>query len=345
MYSVVGFAAVLDIVNRMRACDDEAGQNMYDAIPFNIKERNLLIMKDDCSGDYYQFPMPYGYNVLGVLGQQMGGAISNPEFDPLKAVMEIVKTTFSAFNPIGAEGSFSQIVSPTLLDPVIQVQENKNWFGGPLVPERFPGKGGAEIPDSQRYWTSTREISKSVAEWVNEMTGGDAARPGWIDISPATLDMLFDTYTGGAGKFVANVANTLDKMPDWAAGEEIDTANVPFVRKVFRTRQKSASTQMFFEYSQDIAYTEEQLDSAKETKDRERYSNIMQNQRSKIQLIKYRSMIEKRIQNLNKKKTAIENSKLPDEDKTARKQELSDLIFMARMNFIQRYRKIVLGLD
>ena len=289
--------------------------------------------------------MPYGYNVLGVLGQQMGDAVTNPEFDAVESVMRVARTVFSAFNPIGSEGSFSQIVSPTLLDPVVQVQENKNWFGGELVPERFPGKGGTEIPDSQRYWTSTREPSKAIAEWVNEMTGGDAARPGAIDISPAVIDMLFDTYTGGAGKFIANVSDTLDKLPEWAAGEEIESANIPFVRKVFRTRMRSGSTESFFEYNKDVAYTEEQLDSAKETKDRERYNEIMSNQRPKVQMIKYRKMIEQRIQNLNKKKTAVENSKLPQDQKDERKKELNDLIFMTRMNFIQRYRKIVLGLD
>ena len=345
MYGVVAFATILDIINRLRACDDEAGQNMYDKIPFSVKERNLVIMKEDCSGDFYQIPMPYGYNVLGVLGQQMGDAVTNPEFDAVESVMRVARTVFSAFNPIGSEGSFSQIVSPTLLDPIVQVQENKNWFGGELVPERFPGKGGTEIPDSQRYWTSTREPSKAIAEWVNEMTGGDAARPGAIDISPAVIDMLFDTYTGGAGKFIANVSDTLDRLPEWAAGEEIESANIPFVRKVFRTRMRSGSTESFFEYNKDVAYTEEQLDSAKETKDRERYNEIMSNQRPKVQMIKYRKMIEQRIQSLNKKKTAVENSKLPQDQKDERKKELNDLIFMTRMNFIQRYRKIVLGLD
>jgi len=289
--------------------------------------------------------MPYGYNVLNVIGQQIGAAAGSKEFDSIDAAGRIGVAMFGAFNPIGSEGTLGQMAAPTVLDPLLQVEQNKNWFGGTLVPDRFPGKGGTEIPQSQRYWASTRERSKEVASWLNELTGGDEARPGSIDISPAVLDMLFDQVTGGAGKFLANTENTLELMPEWAAGEEIDTNKVPFVRKVYKTRNKKHSTESFFKFNEDIAYTEEQLDTARAMKSKDRFLEIRRDQADKIKMIKFRTMVEKRIQNLNKKKKAAKASRIDDELKKQRVKEIDDQIFITRMNFIQRYRRIVLGME
>jgi len=345
MYAIVASSAILDMINRMRACDDEAGQNLYDVMPAYAKERQLIIMPSDCSGSPITIPMPYGYNVLNVIGQQIGAAAGSKEFDSIDAAGRIGVAMFGAFNPIGSEGTLGQMAAPTVLDPLLQVEQNKNWFGGTLVPDRFPGKGGTEIPQSQRYWASTRERSKEVASWLNELTGGDEARPGSIDISPAVLDMLFDQVTGGAGKFLANTENTLELMPEWAAGEEIDTNKVPFVRKIYKTRNKKHSTESFFKFNEDIAYTEEQLDTARAMKSKDRFLEIRRDQADKIKMIKFRTMVEKRIQNLNKKKKAAKASRIDDELKKQRVKEIDDQIFITRMNFIQRYRRIVLGME
>jgi hypothetical protein len=75
----------------------------------------------------------------------------------------------NSFNPIGGE-SIETFLSPTLLDPVIELSMNKNLFGSKIRPEN--------PTSSSRYRTarstgSTPEVCKWLAQGINAMTGGN----------------------------------------------------------------------------------------------------------------------------------------------------------------------------
>ncbi len=61
-------------------------------------------------------------------------------------------------------------------------------------------------------------------------TGGDEVRPGWADISPEAIDLAIDTLTGGAGRLVAD---TLGARWKAGKGENVETYEVPLLRKVY----------------------------------------------------------------------------------------------------------------
>jgi len=248
--TVIG-AAILDILNRAIGDDDEPNPYDSEAMRF-VKERNLVIMLSD--GEYLKIPLPWGYNVLHVIGQSIGEAATRPDFSAGAAAARVAAAAMNAFNPIGGSDSLLQMISPTITDPLVQWQENEDWAGRPLRPAGNPF--GVDKPDSQKYWNSVRPYSKWVTDTLNTLTGGDEVRPGAIDISPEAVDLVIDTVTGGAGRFVADAF-----VAPWKSlkGEEVETYEIPMVRKVYGTPGMSQTTGDYYKARDAIAITDAQL--------------------------------------------------------------------------------------
>jgi hypothetical protein len=137
-----------------------------------------------------------------------------------------------AFNPLQSS-TLLQAISPTATDPFVQVAENKTWFGGNLMPPKNPFEKVPK-PDSERYFNSAREPSKWIAKTLNKVTNGNSVRKGMVDISPETLDLVFDTFTGGAGRFYIDLLG----MPQKYESGSLEVKNVPGVRRLYGTKSK-----------------------------------------------------------------------------------------------------------
>src|SRR5690606_41861244 len=72
-----------------------------------------------------------------------------------------------SFNPLGTSPteSFLQMVSPTILDPVVQVAENKTWYGGAIFPTKFD----KNKPDSESYFSSVHPAFIRSEEHTSEL--------------------------------------------------------------------------------------------------------------------------------------------------------------------------------
>lgn len=259
MAGTVAFAAALDIINRAIGGKDDDGEDRYDKIAPWIKERNMILMLPDDKG-YAQIPLPWGYNIFHVMGQTAGEAITKKDFKPLDGAAQIAGATISSFNPVGGEASILQVLSPSLTDPIVQWAENKDWAGRKLRPDT---NMFAQKPSSQTYWSSVREPSRAIAEKLNELTGGDVIKPGKIDISPEAIDLAINTFTGSAGKFVANLISTPIKA---IKGEDIETYEVPIFRRLYGRTGKQALTSDFYENMDAVQLVYRQLKHYKDDK-------------------------------------------------------------------------------
>lgn len=259
--ATVAFASALDILNRALSDDDDDGVPFYDKIPNHIKDRNLIIMLPDTGGEYLKIALPWGYNVLHVMGQEMAAAAMQKGYDPGKSALRVLVATLEAFNPVSVGGSWTQWVAPTALDPVAMVGENKAWTGRPLFPEdKF---AEYETPDAYKFWPSAREGSKWVAAQLNEITGGDKYEKGAVDISPETIDLYLDMATGGMGRFLMDSVST-----PWKAATEgsdaVELRTVPFLRKVYGEPESSRARMQYFERRQELKMIEDKLAAAED---------------------------------------------------------------------------------
>jgi hypothetical protein len=221
---------------------DEDGRNKYDRIPDHVKETNLVFPLP--GNDYGKIPLPYGFGAIFNAGRQLAEAASGRK-SPGKAALSTITTGAQAFNPLGNEGSLLQLLSPTVTDPIVQVQEGKDFAGNNLYPANYGNK-----PDSQLARRDTSAAAKAVAEWVNDVTGGNKHRPGGVDVSPITLDHWVDFAVGGAGRAAEKAART-------ATGNARGPQDVPVVSRFAGSRSTdSVRYQEFHEAKQESAGTE-----------------------------------------------------------------------------------------
>ena len=53
--------------------------------------------------------------------------------DPVKHITKLLGIAADAFNPIGGNGTMLQMVTPTALDPLAAIAENKDWTKKPIA--------------------------------------------------------------------------------------------------------------------------------------------------------------------------------------------------------------------
>jgi len=253
---IVGTGFTFGILNAMVGGDDDDNEDYYSKIEDYVRERNAIFMIPGSKGKYLKIPLPWGYNLFWNIGTEAALAFTRKNYKPIDGAARLAVNFANAFNPIQS-GTLLQTLAPTIADPFAQVAENKNWFGGPLMPGDNPFDKVPD-PDSQRYWKSSRKPSVWVASQLNTLTGGDNIKKGAIDVSPATLDLILDTVGGSMARFFADMgAVPLKKL----RGEEVQISKIPFVRRVFGEKAEWSDSRTYFENIQEILTVKEQLEA------------------------------------------------------------------------------------
>lgn len=246
---IAGAGFVLQMLALAGGGDDDSGEPNIFGIPESTRERNIIIMLPGSDGKrYIKIPKAYGYGALYDFGAELANSIymgsQGRKYDHAAGAMRVVSSFANSFNPIQS-ATLLQALSPTLLDPVVYTAENKSWAGTPLMPEQSPY--GPSKPDSYRAWKGTSPIFKKMAESWSGLFGGDSYSPGKLaaisDISPETLSMLWDTGTGGMGRFVGNVVS----LPFSAMEGEVESRKVPFLRQVYGEWNDRAISSRYYE--------------------------------------------------------------------------------------------------
>jgi hypothetical protein len=228
--AVMGF--MLDMLNRMAAGDDdETKRNRYDLIPEFEKSRNWIFMNPMRPGEYVKVPLPLGPHVFHNSGRLLSDMINR---DDARNVSEyawsIAGTFLDAFSPLGQAASLPQLVFPSVLDPVVQLTENKSFTGAPVYKsaDRF-GKTDPK-PAYTRYFESTPDVWKGASRMLNDMSGGDKVKPGMVNIEPDIMKHVFYTLTGGPGR---TLDQAIDATQAGARGKELTVNRVPLASRFY----------------------------------------------------------------------------------------------------------------
>jgi Large polyvalent protein associated domain 38 len=197
------------------------------------KLRNLLFFGPN--GEQYNVPLPYGLGFfvnLGYVFRDLENGVS-----PLKAASFLKDSFFTHFSPLGAMDNIANFLAPTLMDPLLVLRSEKRESGVPLLPMDYSGS----TPDSQRYWTSSRDtLLQRFTTWMDEATAGN------VSVSPERLGYLLSFATGGGGAFVRDLVKsdlTTNVGPDAA----LDDNAYPFLKQFYKRDTGRADRQAFFE--------------------------------------------------------------------------------------------------
>jgi anti-sigma28 factor (negative regulator of flagellin synthesis) len=242
MGSVVAMSFALAELNRLSAGDDDDDENRWDKIGDYTKQVNLIFATDE--GEW-KIRTPYGYNSFVALGYALNDlyhySIGDGGKSPSEVSWFMVSTLKNAFNPLGGDESLMKILSPTITDPIVELTTNENFMGENIRPENF--QFGPQKPDSQLYFRTVSQASKSVTGWLNRVTGGSEWEPGMIDVSPETLDHLFGFAFGGVGRSVMRIAD----LPAKITNGELQVRNVPFARQVYQEKVPYVDFDRFYD--------------------------------------------------------------------------------------------------
>lgn len=249
--------------NRAAGGEDDDGEDKWDKIPDWEKARNLIIFLPG-GEDTIKIPLPYTYNLPFLIGSEVE-AMANSKREPSSAAANIAEAILGAFNPIGdldlkgdSATAVSKLAAPTALDPLVDIAVNQNFFGSPINPERSPFDKVPE-PDSELAYPSVNPAARWLAKALNSATGGDALRPGLIDVSPGSMVYIFDYLTGGTGSFVERSATAAMLM---AQGEDVPANKVPFARVFHGELSERRVTDTFYRLRDEVNLKAELAKSA-----------------------------------------------------------------------------------
>lgn len=206
---IVAYSFTQSMLNSLLSGDDEDGINRWRQVDLRSRSRQLHIFVPGWD-NFIKIPLPYGYNVFHVIGDSIA-AMMLGHASPGKASMNLVSSMGESFLPFSAGSSDKltraavQTVSPTIVDPFLDLAFNENYFGQPIYKDP---QWGSSDPPSERYWSSTGAISKATSRTINLLTGGDRSQRGVISIEPDIFEYIAETVYGGAGRFVERTLDT-----------------------------------------------------------------------------------------------------------------------------------------
>jgi hypothetical protein len=170
------------------------------------------------------------YNIPNTAGRVVDEYLHS-EITLTEGMARMLEATTDAVNPLGS-GSFFQVIAPTVLDPIVQVGENKNWNSVPIYKEQ--PMYSAKRPNSQMYFKSVSEPSRIATKFLNDITkqsGTGSRASGAIDINPEIIDHFVETFAGGLGRTIENSVTTATTL---GKGEIPEMNSIPIVRTIVK---------------------------------------------------------------------------------------------------------------
>lgn len=233
--------------------EQKAQAESYEMAPEWVQERNLMIPalhpKDapwaQAQLGFTVVALPY--NTGRQIMNRLLGRIDTNQF--LSRLLHHALTSALPVDPSnGASG-----IAPTLFRPAFEVGQNKAWTGRPI----YPDKHGKSIPNSQNFYPSVSPFWKHVADNLNRWTGGDDVKPGGIDISPNTLEYVWQQYTASTGQLVDRLATDYQKKQ---RGEDLDWNEIPIARRFIGNTTASVFRDQFYTVFDQLKTLDEQRD-------------------------------------------------------------------------------------
>ena len=259
---MTAFSSLLTMMNIAVGGEDEDGIPFYDKIPDYEKERFLIIMYGN--GKYGKIPLPYGINIFFNLGTSVSELVMGVS-KPSEVASYMMNSVVQSFSPVSISSSenfgygLMKTLSPTVLKPITELSINEDYFGNRIYKDDF--YFGADTPDATRFDKNTAEWAKSMAQFINEATGGSEYESGLIDWSPDSIEYLFTFMGGGAAKFAQRTAKATTKVAKGKA-DEIEANDIPLARLFLGTVRENEAAGRYYETRKELLKEKNKIEGA-----------------------------------------------------------------------------------
>lgn len=320
---------LLDILARSMAGDeDDDGENDYDQLPEHTKAMNFVFMLD---GRPVTIPMPYGYNFFAATGRKVSEMMFRENYSAVKSAADLAGIFIDAFSPTGQAGSGLQYISPTVTDPLVQWAENKNFAGNPLRRPQTPF--GVPNPEYQMGFKSTSAPAKWLAEILNDGTGGNEVRPGFVDVNPAFFDFAVSSIAGGAGR---TLLQTISAPIKAGSDDEIQAREVPFLNIFVGAKPEHQTERKYFEAVKKVELAKKEIKTYREKGDHEMVQQIREDHAAELRLINAAKETKKVLERLRKRDLLLD--KADPENKAALRKAIEEQKRITMSKFNKQYQ-------
>ena len=94
--------------------------------------------------------------------------------------------------------------SPTVMQPVVSLVANKDYFGRAVAPKNGWAQDGSFIDEPMDY--QRRNMNDSVfSQWLTF----EMAKLGIADVAPSSIDTWINHFIGGSGKFIGDIGKSM----------------------------------------------------------------------------------------------------------------------------------------
>jgi hypothetical protein len=195
-------------------------------LPDFVREKNFIIPIGDKR--YISIPMPLGFSVLPNIGRLSTEMALDGGKDAHKKAAKMLGIVLNSFNPLGGSGSVTQMIVPTVADPIAAVDANRDWTGRPIARENFSSLD--ERPGHERAKDTASIWSEYLSRGINRISGGTEHKPGLLSPSPDHIDYLVAQYAGG---FVREVNKAIGAAGAAARGDDVPTSKIPLIGRFY----------------------------------------------------------------------------------------------------------------
>lgn len=199
-----------------------------------VKDRNFIIPIGD--GKYLTWPYPLGLKILPNIGRNLTEFALSGLKKPGGRMVSLLMALIDTFNPVGGTGTFSQLISPTVLDPFVALGQNKDWTGRQIFKEDRSSL--APTPGYLRKKDTASKFSQVLSRYINLSSGGTAYTPGLSSPTPDHLDYLISQATGGVGREILKAEQTVSSHFN---GDELPTYKIPVLGRFYGDTKEPAS--------------------------------------------------------------------------------------------------------
>ena len=250
--SVGLIAPMLSLAIQSMLSDDDEEPTYWD-LPEWVRRNNIVIYMPFIEGGHLTIPLPHELRPFYGMGELAFSVLMGKESveDALKKSIE----GFASLLPFDYTGNGGNVVvnfTPTIAQPFAQLIVNKDYFGTPIYRKTAFNE---KDPEWTKAYKSTNRTLVDATELVNKLTGGNAVKSGMIDINPAIVEHLFESYLGGMGKTINRTAKTLSMLWDEDARE---WRNVPVLSSFYTiSDERTSGSQLNREYFDAVSEAED----------------------------------------------------------------------------------------
>lgn len=212
--------------------------------PEFVRSKNLVIPLEFFGLDakYAATPMPLGFHVIPGISRILTEWALSGFKDTGRRTTDLLGLFLDAFNPVGNSGWSAQTLTPTVLDPIVALGENRDFTGKPISKEDMFSL--RPTPGYTRAREGANWLTTKLAEFLNAASGGTKYQPGAISPTPEQIEYLIGQATGGVGREAVKLATTVQKT---STGEDLPLYKIPLVgRFVGDTKGSAAESNKFY---------------------------------------------------------------------------------------------------